>query len=111
MVFPSRSRSVSDFPLNADSSGMVKAIVTKGKKIGTYVGRVAVRASGSFNIQTLQSVVQGIHHRFCTLVQRADGYGYSWTKIASTQGEAGTGAAHAAALSLPGLKAGVSRAN
>ena len=77
MVFPSRSRSVSDFPLNADSSGMVKAIVTKGKKIGTYVGRVAVRASGSFNIQSACGVVQGISYRHCQLLQRNDGYGYS----------------------------------
>ena len=70
-------------------------------------------------------LVQDIHHRFCTLIQRADGYGYSWVKIAWTQGDAGTGAAYAAALSLPGLMgrrpsglqctahndAGVSRAN
>src|SRR5690606_12982048 len=56
---------------------MVKAIVTKGKKVGTYVGRVAVRASGSFNIQTAEGIVQGINHRYCTLIQRSDGYGYS----------------------------------
>ena len=55
----------------------VKAVVAQGKKIGTYVGRVAVRASGSFNIQTAQSLIQGISHRYCTLIQRGDGYGYS----------------------------------
>jgi 5-methylcytosine-specific restriction endonuclease McrA len=89
----------------------VRAVVTTGKKAGTYLGRVAIRASGSFNIQTATGMVQGIHYRFCTLIQRADGYGYSWDKIATTQGDAGTGAACAAALSLPGLNAGVSRAN
>src|SRR5690554_2972869 len=56
---------------------MVKAIVAKGKKIGTYVGRVAVRASGSFNIQTAQGLIQSISYRYCTLIQRGDGYGYS----------------------------------
>lgn len=61
---------------------MVKAIVTNGKKAGTYVGRVAVRASGNFNIQTGNGLVQGIHHRFCHLIQRADGYGYSWIRTA-----------------------------
>jgi len=61
---------------------LVRAEVPKGKKTGTYVGRVAVRASGSFNIQTPQGVIQGIHYRFCSLIQRADGYGYSWGKIA-----------------------------
>jgi 5-methylcytosine-specific restriction endonuclease McrA len=55
----------------------ISANVTKGKKIGFYVGRVAVRASGSFNIQTATGVVQGLSHRHCTLLQRADGYGYS----------------------------------
>lgn len=55
----------------------IKAEVTKGKKIGCYVGRVAVRASGSFNIQTAQGVIQGISYRHCQVIQRADGYGYS----------------------------------
>ncbi len=55
----------------------VKAAVTKGKKVGVYIGRVAVRASGSFNIQTAQGVVQGISYRYCQILQRADGYGYS----------------------------------
>ncbi|WP_269899986.1 RNA-guided endonuclease IscB [Paenalcaligenes faecalis] len=55
----------------------VKAMVTKGKKVGTYMGRVAVRASGSFNIQSAEGLVQGISHRYCTLIQRSDGYGYS----------------------------------
>ncbi|MBK1650034.1 HNH endonuclease, partial [Rhabdochromatium marinum] len=32
---------------------------------------------GSFNIQTAQGVVQGISHRYCRVVQRADGYSYS----------------------------------
>ncbi len=89
---------------------LVKAIVTKGKKVGTYLGRVAIRASGSFNIQTADGLVQGVHHRFCTLQQRADGYGYFWTKIASNQGEAGIGRSATAALPLPGMNAGVSRA-
>ena len=55
----------------------VKAMVTKGKKLGAYMGRVAVRASGSFNIQSAEGLVQGISHRYCTLIQRSDGYGYS----------------------------------
>ncbi|MDD2609422.1 MAG: RNA-guided endonuclease IscB [Giesbergeria sp.] len=56
---------------------MVKAVVPCGKKAGTHWGRVAVRASGSFNIQTPEGAVQGISHRYCKLVQRNDGYGYS----------------------------------
>jgi 5-methylcytosine-specific restriction endonuclease McrA len=89
---------------------IVKAVVTTGKKVGTYIGRIAMRATGRFNIETEDALIQGIHHRFCTLIQRADGYGYSWTKIALTQGDADKGQAKPAALSLPGLKAEVSRA-
>ena len=89
---------------------MVKAVVTTGKKAGTHLGRVAIRASGSFNIQTATGLVQAVHHRFCMLIQRADGYGYFWTKIASPRGDAGMGRSQTAALSLPGINAGVSRA-
>src|SRR5262249_48661107 len=44
---------------------MVKAVVTSGAKIGTFVGRVAVRATGSFNITTKQATIQGISHHCC----------------------------------------------
>jgi 5-methylcytosine-specific restriction endonuclease McrA len=57
----------------------VQAIVTTGTKIGRYTGRVAVRATGSFNIQLKDRVMQGIHHRRFTLLQRSDGYGYGLT--------------------------------
>ena len=56
----------------------VTANVTKGKKIGAYEGRVAVRASGSFNITTTTGVVQGISHKHCQLISRNNGYGYSF---------------------------------
>lgn len=61
----------------------VTSTVTKGKKIGTYTGRVAVRASGYFNITTEQGVVEGISHKHCRLIARNDGYGYVFqSKIA-----------------------------
>lgn len=56
---------------------MVHAVVAAGKKAGTHTGRVAVRATGSFNIQTPAGVVQGIAHRHCRLLSRNDGYAYS----------------------------------
>lgn len=55
----------------------VRATVAKGKKAGVHVGRVAVRATGSFNIQTADGVVQGICHKHCKVLARGDGYGYS----------------------------------
>jgi len=56
---------------------MVKAVVTKGTKFGTYVGRVAVRSTGSFNITTAAGTVQGLHYRFFHALHRADGYSYA----------------------------------
>jgi 5-methylcytosine-specific restriction endonuclease McrA len=62
---------------NFQTGDMVKAIVTSGKKIGTYRGRVAIRASGKFNIKTKDETVQGIHYTACTPQHRSDGYAYS----------------------------------
>lgn len=68
-----RSKSAFGF----QTGDIVKAVVTKGKKVGEYVGRVAIRASGSFNITTLTETIQGISHKYCQRIHRADGYGYS----------------------------------
>ena len=54
----------------------VVSSVPSGKKKGSYKGRVAIRASGYFNIQTANSVVQGISSKNCRLAQHADGYHY-----------------------------------
>ncbi|WP_155352137.1 RNA-guided endonuclease IscB [Acrocarpospora pleiomorpha] len=56
---------------------LVRAVVPQGAKAGTHTGRVAVRATGSFNITTALGTVQGIHHRHLHLLQRADGYAYT----------------------------------
>ncbi|HUY76538.1 MAG TPA: RNA-guided endonuclease IscB [Ktedonobacterales bacterium] len=55
---------------------LVKAVVMSGKNTGTHVGRVAVRARGSFNVTTAQGTVTDISYRSCQRLQRADGYRY-----------------------------------
>lgn len=55
----------------------VKAIVTKGKKIGTYFGKVLCRKTGSFDIRTKTGRVQGISHKYFRLIQHSDGYLYA----------------------------------
>ena len=57
---------------------MVKAIVPKGLKKGEYLGKVAVRSNGYFNIQTKTQVVQGIGYEYCHIIQRCDGYLYDY---------------------------------
>lgn len=39
---------------------MVQANVPKGREAGPWRGRVAVRASGAFNIQTPKEIIQGV---------------------------------------------------
>lgn len=72
-----RKKSVHSF----QTGDMVKAMVPKGKKAGTYTGRVAVRASGSFNIKTKSETLQGISWKYCSLLAKADGYGYALASL------------------------------
>ncbi len=62
---------------------LVRAVVTSGPKQGAFVGKVAVRTRGVFNLTTAQGVVTDIHHRYCTLIARADGYTYQQRKEAA----------------------------
>jgi 5-methylcytosine-specific restriction endonuclease McrA len=75
-----RKKRVHDF----GTGDMVHAVVPKGLKAGAHSGRVAVRASGRFNIQTRRDgvsiVIQGINHKHCRVVQRNDGYGYFFNR-------------------------------
>jgi 5-methylcytosine-specific restriction endonuclease McrA len=59
----------------------VRAVVLRGKHAGIHTGRVAVRATGSFNLQTPSGTLEGISHRRCRLLQRADGYTYHLTAL------------------------------
>ncbi len=76
--FPSRYvpriKSVKGF----QTGDIVKAIVTKGKKVGNYLGRIATRSTGSFNISTNEKLIQGVSYKYCQIVHRKDGYSYSF---------------------------------
>jgi hypothetical protein len=71
-----------------------RAVIRSGKTAGSYVGRVAIRASKTFKIQTAEGVVQGIHGKHFELLARGDGYGCALTREL---------------LSAPGLKRTVAR--
>ncbi len=79
----------------------IKAVVPTGKKVGIYIGRVAVRASGSFDIKTPTGIVQGIGYRHCRMMQRGDGYGYQYATHFFDRASCGS-------LLLPGIQTGVS---
>ena len=59
------------------SGDMVKAVVPKGKNRGTWYGSVSCRSTGSFNINLKEGRKQGINHKYCQLIQKADGYKYT----------------------------------
>jgi 5-methylcytosine-specific restriction endonuclease McrA len=75
--FPNRHCSRTKFHFGFQTGDIVKAIVTTGKKVGKYIGRIATRATGSFNISTTEGLIQGISHKFCKIIHKKDGYGYS----------------------------------
>lgn len=71
---PKSGKSVKGF----QTGDIVKAVVPSGLKVGEYLGRVVVRSSGYFNIETNGKVVQGIGYKYCRIVQRNDGYSYDY---------------------------------
>lgn len=79
--FPARHCSRTKFHKGFQTGDIVKAVVTKGKKVGTYVGRVATRATGSFNISTKNGLIQGISHKYCQHFHHKDGYTYQFTGV------------------------------
>jgi hypothetical protein len=59
---------------------LVHAVVPSGKKKGRYHGRIAIRATGNFNIRIDSGVVEGIQAKYCRISQRTDGYSYTHLK-------------------------------
>lgn len=74
--FPRTAAKDATFVQGFQTGDMVKAKVTSGKKAGTHIGRVAVRASGSFDITTKRGKVTGIGYRCCRVLHKQDGYSY-----------------------------------
>jgi len=72
--FPRTSAKQGRVHFGFQTGDMVKALVKKGVKRGMYVGRVSVRASGSFNITTPTGTTQGISYRYCNPIHKSDGY-------------------------------------
>jgi lipoate-protein ligase A len=74
--FPRTAAKDATFVKGFQTGDTVKASVTKGTKVGTYMGRVAVRASGSFDITTKHGKIAGIGYRYCRVLHKRDGYSY-----------------------------------
>ena len=78
--FPRTSAKASKTVKGFQTGDMVKATVPTGSKAGEYLGRVAVRSRGYFDIKTKSSLAKDIGYKFCRLLQRNDGYSYNYNE-------------------------------
>jgi 5-methylcytosine-specific restriction endonuclease McrA len=76
--FPTRYVPRFKFIKGFQTGDIVKAVVTSGKKTGKYIGRIATRSTGSFNISTRDKLVQGISYKYCKTIYFKDGYSYAF---------------------------------
>jgi hypothetical protein len=66
-----------ELDLNNEQLTACKRHAGAARWAGVYVGRLAVRATGSRNIMTARETVQGIHWTYRQPLQRGDGYNYT----------------------------------
>ncbi len=76
--FVSRHRTKKQIHFGFQTGDIIKAVVTSGKKIGEYTGRVLCRATGSFDIATSEGRISGISHKYCSAIHKKDGYSYAF---------------------------------
>lgn len=76
--FPIRHRTRQKRFFGFQTGDITCALVPAGfKTAGKHVGRVLVRAVGSFDLTTHIGRIQGISYRYCRSIHRSDGYSYS----------------------------------
>ncbi|MEG4347225.1 RNA-guided endonuclease IscB [Microcoleus sp. A003_D6] len=76
--FPIRHRSKKQIHFGFQTGDIINASVTAGKKVGSYIGRILCRASGSFDIATMKGRIAGISHKYCKSIHKKDGYSYGF---------------------------------
>jgi 5-methylcytosine-specific restriction endonuclease McrA len=76
--FPSRHRTNKQIHFGFQTGDIIKSVVTSGKKVGEYVGRVLCRATGSFDIATKTGRISGISYKYCSAIHKKDGYAYGF---------------------------------
>ena len=76
--FPDKAPKATSVVDGFRTGDIVRAQVPSARaKAGVYVGRIAIRATGSCNITAATGTVQGIHVRYCQPLHRGDGYAYT----------------------------------
>lgn len=75
--FPIRHRQRQKVHFGFQTGDLVRSVVAKGARADTHIGRVLVRASGSFDINTKAGRQAGINAQYCAPIHRNDGYSYT----------------------------------
>jgi 5-methylcytosine-specific restriction endonuclease McrA len=76
--FPIRYCSRQKVQFGFRTGDMVRAVVASGKYKGEHIGRVTVRAKGSFVVKEGGIIVCETSHKNLRIIQRSDGYTYSF---------------------------------
>lgn len=86
--FPKAHKSRQKMHFGFQTGDMVFANVPNGKFAGSHFGRIAVRSGGQHSLKTSERPSFNVNHKHCCVVQRADGYCYSWkpTPMADDKG-------------------------
>lgn len=71
--FPRQHRTKKSVHYGFQTGDIVRAVVPKGKFVGTHTTRISVRAKGSFNLNGIGDV----NHKYCTAIHKKDGYTYA----------------------------------
>ena len=81
--FPTSHRARQKRYFGMQTGDLVRAIVPRGKYVGTWVSRVVVKASGWFDL-LIHGKKASVHHKHCTRLWAADGYTYTLPAVAGT---------------------------
>ena len=76
--FPRSHKSQEKVFFGFKTGDIVKALITKGKYAGNYIGRIAVRKTGNFKINVAGVKPFDVNHKYCKTVHKSDGYQYSF---------------------------------
>lgn len=74
--FPIRHAPAQKFFMEFQTGDLVKAIIPKGKYVGTYTGRIAIRFRPSFKLTTGDKSFD-VHPKYLKAVHKADGYAFN----------------------------------
>ncbi|MEC4817814.1 MAG: hypothetical protein SAK29_31760 [Scytonema sp. PMC 1069.18] len=66
---------------------MVFALLPTGKFAGTHIGRLTVRKTGVFEMNTPICKVSPVRHKYCKTIHRQDGYMYSFSTNVQQKGD------------------------